>query len=742
MTDSTVNNLGVQGTSINAARFGIYAGNYLSGNTTVTMSAGNSIVSGSTGIFAQNYATAIFGSAHSSITVTANGTITSGQNSAVNGGSAGILAGYNGAINGPFVPDLAVTGTVLVNNNANITAAAGLGIDAYNYGNGNVTVNDTAQTVSGAQTGIGAYQYSGGTGDVAVTVAAGANVTGATGISVVVTGSGTVDIANYGTVKGTSTQGVYVYMSGAGTATLDNYGTINGGLTLAGAAFTLALNQSGTVSLAAQFLLALNPGETIVNNGNAIEGYGQIGDGGDNNLTLNNAAGIVDANVSNQTLVVNTKNIVTNGGVLEANGGTLLVFDAVAGSGSAIIEGSGTLELGGADAQAVTFYSAGGTLKLDNPTPTTFTGHINGLIVGDTIDLINTTVTSAVISGSTLTVTESNKSTLTYTVAGSFTGNAFIVNGDGNGGTNLTLEPVGYLTASPSTYYWSDTYIPSQPTTGVHLFPASIETDTFTGTVAVQYSSTGPTPSYNQGSDPAGPYAITHTAVPLDPFFLPTLAGSQVVLPPTSLTLPARSQLLLPTVNATSGLDTEGISIYVTQDGNGNDIINQTVITGSGNGDYSPLSIGSPTQIENAGTNTVYNLQAHVRQDNGTAPASYLSSYSVAWDQYNASTGTYSLRFQIFNPDGSASSSVITPTITSAGGTSVTVSATPSAIGVTTLPAWEFRNASGAYVLAVAENNSTNDFIQFQGYTTSGATNGTNFKITPDLSHYAAGRRI
>ena len=121
---------------------------------------------------------------------------------------------------------------------------------------------------------------------------------------------------------------------------------------------------------------------------------------------------------------MNTKNIVTNGGVLEANGGTLLVFDAVAGSGSAIIR-AGDVGFGGADAQAVTFYSAGGTLKLDNPTPTTFTGHINGLIVGDTIDLINATATSAAISGSTLTVTESNKSTLTYTVAGSLTGNAF-----------------------------------------------------------------------------------------------------------------------------------------------------------------------------------------------------------------------------------------------------------------------------------------------------------------------------
>ena len=100
----------------------------------------------------------------------------------MNGGGAGVLAAYTAyGVAGPSVPDLAVTGTVLVNNNANITAAAGWGIDAYNYGNGSVTVNDTALTVSGAQTGIGVYQNSGGTGDVAVAVGAGSTVIGVTG---------------------------------------------------------------------------------------------------------------------------------------------------------------------------------------------------------------------------------------------------------------------------------------------------------------------------------------------------------------------------------------------------------------------------------------------------------------------------------------------------------------------------------------------------------------------------------
>ena len=57
---------------------------------------------------------------------------------------------------------------------------------------------------------------------------------------------------------------------------------------------------------------------------------------------------------------------VANAGTLAANGGILHIVGAVSGSGSATISGGGTLELGGPDAQTVTFADAS-TLKLDNP---------------------------------------------------------------------------------------------------------------------------------------------------------------------------------------------------------------------------------------------------------------------------------------------------------------------------------------------------------------------------------------
>ena len=65
-----------------------------------------------------------------------------------------------------------------------------------------------------------------------------------------------------------------------------------------------------------------------------------------------------------------------------------------------------TLELSGPDAQTITMSGAGATLMLGQPTQ--FTGDIEGLAIGDVIDLPGITVLSAVINGSTLVVTESN----------------------------------------------------------------------------------------------------------------------------------------------------------------------------------------------------------------------------------------------------------------------------------------------------------------------------------------------
>ena len=119
----------------------------------------------------------------STVTVVALGTINSGANNN-NSGSApsGIQAGYNP--NDAGVVQRGVFGDVLVNDSGNIVAAAGDGINAYNYGTGNVAVNlgfgvsiqamTSANSISGngnSPFGIGAFNY--GHGDIHVTTSSG-----------------------------------------------------------------------------------------------------------------------------------------------------------------------------------------------------------------------------------------------------------------------------------------------------------------------------------------------------------------------------------------------------------------------------------------------------------------------------------------------------------------------------------------------------------------------------------------
>jgi VCBS repeat-containing protein len=176
------------------AQYGIRAVTYGSGNITVTTDANAVITSGSSGINVANLASAVDANAHSAISVTARGTINSGTTNNLSGSVAGgIYAGFKGNdASLQAVPDLNVNGRVTVTSYANITAAAGYGINAYNWGNGDVTVNDDAGTIIAAQSGISATQNSGGTGDVAVTIAQGLSITGtsAVGINAVNMGSG------------------------------------------------------------------------------------------------------------------------------------------------------------------------------------------------------------------------------------------------------------------------------------------------------------------------------------------------------------------------------------------------------------------------------------------------------------------------------------------------------------------------------------------------------------------------
>ena len=167
---------GANATIAGRLRYGIEATSNGIGSITVTMAvaAGDVVTSGSVGINAYNQATAIpqiSGVTSSTIAVTAYGTINSGE--LLTGSSsrpAGILAGYRGGTTNTVNP--AVYGNVTVDNFANINAAGGDGIRAYNFGNGNVTVTDHAATTIVANDQFGIDAQTNGTGQVTVTTAA------------------------------------------------------------------------------------------------------------------------------------------------------------------------------------------------------------------------------------------------------------------------------------------------------------------------------------------------------------------------------------------------------------------------------------------------------------------------------------------------------------------------------------------------------------------------------------------
>jgi hypothetical protein len=151
---------------------------------------------------------------------------------------------------------------------------------------------------------------------------------------------------------------------------------------------------------------------TLDNEDNTISGAGQLGNG---ELSLTNA-GTINA-TGTHTLTIDTgSNLVFNSGVLEASGSggltvassiansgvlwanrsTLTVQGEVSGTGTATIDGGGTLDLEASATVNVVFGWGAGTLKLGD------SFHFNGTITGfgamDSIDLASVGSATASIS--------------------------------------------------------------------------------------------------------------------------------------------------------------------------------------------------------------------------------------------------------------------------------------------------------------------------------------------------------
>ncbi|HMK70186.1 MAG TPA: hypothetical protein VK442_04360, partial [Xanthobacteraceae bacterium] len=324
-------------------------------------------------------------------------------------------------------------GSTLTNVDNTISGAGQIGI-----GDSNLTlVNETAGTINA--------NIAGGT----LTLDTGNTITNAGLLEA--TNGGTLDVQD-GTIDNTGT-GVDGIALGGTSTLLVNTATLD----LTGGGDVSLASGSQIIENADSPLLTVNGGSLptldLDNVNNIISGAGTIGSG-DGLLALTNG-GIIDADVSGETLTVNTGNAMTNTGTLEAsNGGTLLIDDAVnnSGAGTALIEGGIVDFASTTNLNEITFNKGSGTpaygeLVLGEPTNgqnvtvNGFIGTAPNLTDSDGIDLAGTwTVESETSSGGN-TVLALKNGTATVTLTFDDFNGTLNVASDGNGGTLITDPP-------------------------------------------------------------------------------------------------------------------------------------------------------------------------------------------------------------------------------------------------------------------------------------------------------------
>ena len=221
--------------------------------------------------------------------------------------------------------------------------------------------------------------------------------------------------------------------------------------------------------------------ETVINDGNTFDGYGQMGNNA-GGVTIDNEAGTFDGDTAGNALVLDTGNAIVNDGTFEAtdggtlrivnsaldnegsivaDGGTVFVGGPVTGGGSATIEHNGTLELGSTDLQTVTFNDAS-TLVLDHqgqidgsPDPQAFTGSISGFGPNDVVDLTdvaygsneNAVWTQANGGSGTLAIFNGDTLEASLNLNGVYTQDEFALASDGaatNPGTNVEFNYISF----------------------------------------------------------------------------------------------------------------------------------------------------------------------------------------------------------------------------------------------------------------------------------------------------------
>ena len=353
-----------------------------------------------------------------------------------------------------------ITGNALFAGNATTvtTVNGGVGTGLMSVTGGTATFNSTVSTGgltqsggelngTGALTVTGASNFSGGTqSGSGTTIAQGGAAFTLTSFGL--DGGRTLQLGGTSTASGTNVQinlngynpSTGVSNPGSGTLTIESGATLNDQTTSSGLQI-IAISYGGSDTGATA---AVNNQGTFEKTGSAATST--ISTLFNNTGTVNVTAGTLDLNGS-----------VNNAGLLEADGGNIIVSVAESGGGSAEIFGTSQIQYGAASNENITFSSGatGEILLLDS---VAFTGQISDFTgtgtgtpaTSDKLDLrdvnfslltIKTYTENGAGTGGTLTLSDGTH-TANINMVGTYTLANFHFATDGSGGTLVTDPPV------------------------------------------------------------------------------------------------------------------------------------------------------------------------------------------------------------------------------------------------------------------------------------------------------------
>ena len=216
---------------------------------------------------------------------------------------------------------------------------------------------------------------------------------------------------------------------------------------------TVTLQDGGTVSMAAGSELAgiagtgIGQAVTLDNVDNTISGAGTLGSVGNVQFAIKNeASGTIDANVSGQTLDLETGSPIQNFGVIEATNGGILRNDSgiTSETGSSIkIDTGGTVIDTDPDPASNVIFAGIGTLEWTRLL--SYSGAISGFRSGDAVDLADfgyAAHTYYSFSAGAVTVSSVGGATeAPIGFSGTYSQESFALHDDGTGNTELIANP-------------------------------------------------------------------------------------------------------------------------------------------------------------------------------------------------------------------------------------------------------------------------------------------------------------